>query len=233
MAKFLVSCAVAVLGWVPVASAQSSVVVVELYTSQGCSSCPAADAILSDIAKQKNIIALGLHVDYWDYLGWKDKLAKPAFTKRQATYNATMKSRYRLVTPQMFFQGRDYMAGAKRRKALDYIKMLGEMPEGAKLTISRSGDGLKISLAPKNGASKAADLYVVRFTPVLDVTIKAGENAGKTIRYTNTVTSWETIARWNGRDRIDLTRDVKGGQELAVIVQAKGHGPILAARLLD
>ena len=233
MRKILASLVIATMGWASSVSAQSSVVVVELFTSQGCSSCPAADAILTEIAKRDDIVALSLHVDYWDYLGWKDKLAQHAFTERQASYNLVLKSRYRLVTPQMIFQGRDYVAGAKKREALEYIKMLRNKPEGAALEIAMDGGVLRIALAPKGGAAPQADLHVVRYTRVIDAAIGAGENRGRTIRYTNTVTAWETIGEWNGRDTLTLSKEVGDDQPLAVIVQAKGNGPILAARRLD
>ncbi len=233
MRKILTSLAVAAIGWASTVSAQSSVVVVELYTSQGCSSCPAADKILTEIAVEDDIIALGLHVDYWDYLGWKDSLAQHAFTERQATYNVIMKSRYRLVTPQMIFQGHDYVAGAKKQEALRYIEMLRNMPEGAQLEIVKDGGTLRISLAPNEGETRQADLHVVRYSPAIDVEIKGGENRGRTIRYTNTVTSWDTIAEWNGRDAVNFSQDLEDGEQVAVIVQERGHGPILAARRLD
>ena len=234
MGKFLTSLVLAMLGWLPLANAQSSVVVVELYTSQGCSSCPAADVILSEIAKDRNVIALGLHVDYWDYLGWRDGLARPEFTKRQEIYNVALKSRYRLVTPQMIIQGRDYVAGAKRRKLLEYIEMLQNMPEAAALDIERRGSQLKISLAPVPGQNvEGAVLHVVRFDPLVKVAIEGGENRGRHMKYTNTVTRWDTIAEWNGKEAVELFYDLSDGDNLAVIVQAKGHGPILAARRLD
>jgi hypothetical protein len=234
MGKFLTSLVLALLGWVPLASAQTSVVVVELYTSQGCSSCPAADVILSEIAKRRNVIALGLHVDYWDYLGWRDGLARPEFTRRQETYNVALRSRYRLVTPQMIIQGRDYVAGAKRRKLLEYIDMLGKMPEGAALDIERRGTMVKISLAPVPGQTVGeAVLHVVRFDPLVKVAIEGGENQGRHMNYTNTVTRWDTIADWNGKETVELTYEISAGDNLAVIVQTKGHGPILAARRLD
>lgn len=234
MRKFLTSLVVASLGWVPLAHAQTSVVVVELYTSQGCSSCPAADVILSEIAKDRNVIALGLHVDYWDYLGWRDGLARPEFAERQETYNIALKSRYRLVTPQMIIQGKDYVAGAKRRKLLEYIEMLRKMPERAALNIQRQGNTVKILLAPVPGQNvRSAVLHVVRFDPLVNVAIKGGENQGRNMKYINTVTRWDTIAEWNGRDPVELIQDIAAGENLAVIVQAKGHGPILAARRLD
>jgi len=234
MRIFLTSLVVAVLGWVPLASAQSSVVVVELYTSQGCSSCPAADVILSEIAPRDDIIALGMHVDYWDYLGWKDSLARPEFTKRQEIYNAVLKSRYRLVTPQMIMQGRDHVAGANRRKVLEYIEMLRNMPEGAALKILRNGAQMEISLGPLAGQNTdAAVLHVVRYTPSVDVAIKGGENRGRTVKYTNIVTQWDTIAEWDGQQQLALSYDVADGEHVAVILQAQNNGPILAARRLD
>jgi len=234
MRKFLTSLAIGVLGWVPLATAQSSVVVVELYTSQGCSSCPPADVILSEIAQDKDIIALSLHVDYWDYLGWQDALARPEFTKRQELYNVVLKSRYRLVTPQMIIQGRDYVAGAKRRKLLEYIEMLRKQPEGAELGIKRNDNTVQITMAPVAGQNTdGAVLHVVRYDPVVQVAIKGGENKGLNVSYTNTVTQWETIAEWNGKDRVQVSHEVAEGGNLAVILQENGNGPILAARRLD
>ncbi|MCP5088880.1 MAG: DUF1223 domain-containing protein [Rhodobacteraceae bacterium] len=233
MRKILAAIILATMGWMTTASAQTAVVVVELYTSQGCSSCPPADAILTEISERDDIIALGLHVDYWDYLGWRDQLAQHAFTERQARYNAIMKSGYRLVTPQMIFQGRDYVAGAKKREALEYIEMLSKMPEGAQLEIKKDDGVLRISLAPNAGSTQQADLHVVRYSAYEDVAIKAGENRGKKIHYTNVVTNWDTVAEWNGRDVLSLSHSLEEHEQVAVIVQARGNGPILAARRLD
>jgi len=234
MHKFLTSLVVATLGWVPLASAQSSMVVVELYTSQGCSSCPAADMILNELSGEDDIIALGLHVDYWDYLGWQDKLAQHKFTKRQEIYNAVLKSRYRLVTPQMIMQGRDHVAGAKRRKVLEYIEMLRKMPEGAVLDITRSGEKMQITFGPLEGQNAGESvLHVVRFTPGIEVAIKGGENSGRKIQYTNTVTDWQTIAKWDGHEQVKLDHNIADGEHVAVILQAKNNGPILVARRLD
>jgi len=234
MRKFFTSLVIATLGWVPLASAQSSVVVVELYTSQGCSSCPAADMILSEIAPRDDIIALGLHVDYWDYLGWRDALARPEFTKRQEVYNAVLKSRYRLVTPQMIMQGRDYVAGPKRRKILEYIEMLRNMPENAAMEITRDGAQVRISLAPlADRNTDASVLHIVRYTPNVEVMIKGGENRGRTVQYTNIVTQWDTVAEWDGQAQMQLSQEVAENEHVAVILQAKGNGPILVARRLD
>jgi hypothetical protein len=232
MQKLMAILALSTLGMGTLGNAQDSVVVVELYTSQGCSSCPAADEILAEVAKLPNVIALSLHVDYWDYLGWKDNLAKPEFTARQAKFNTIMKSRYRLVTPQMIFNGQDNVAGPKHKKTLNYVTMLGEEPEKADLTVQRVGAQMEISLAPMAGFSAPADVYVVRFDPSTVVAIKKGENAGKTINYVNTVTEWTAVAQWNGTDAIALKHPVDAKGSYAVIVQTANLGPLLVARSL-
>ncbi|MEM7440433.1 MAG: DUF1223 domain-containing protein [Pseudomonadota bacterium] len=214
-------------------SAQAqSMVVVELYTSQGCSSCPPADDFLTEVASRDDVIALGLHVDYWDYLGWQDDLAQNAFTKRQAEFNTTMKSRYRLVTPQMIFNGRDYVAGPKRQKALKYINQLAGEPEKADLQLTRQGETVEIVIRPLKGAAPG-DIHVVRYTPEVARDIRRGENAGRKITYTNTVTQWETVASWDGTSELRMTHPVSGDDHVAVILQTQNLGPIQAARKLD
>ena len=97
----------------PVAADTGSPVVVELYTSQGCSSCPPAEAFLGELAKRPNVIALEFHIDYWDYIGWKDPFASPDYTARQRAYSARMGERY-VYTPQMLIQGQTHEVGSKR-----------------------------------------------------------------------------------------------------------------------
>jgi hypothetical protein len=233
MRKFLSLLAMSTIGLTAPAAADKSVVVVELYTSQGCSSCPPADEILAEIAGREDVIALSLHVDYWDYLGWKDNLARPEFTERQARFNTIMKSRYRLVTPQMIFNGEHYVAGAKRNKALMYVDMMSESSETAQLALSRSGTSLEINLSAVGGSTSPSEIHVVRYTPNTLVKIKRGENAGKNIDYVNTVTSWETIAEWDGAATRTLKHDVAADGKYAVIVQTLNLGPVLVARRLD
>lgn len=232
MRNILAALALTTAGLSSTAQADGSIVLVELYTSQGCSSCPAADKILAEVAGRDDVLALGLHVDYWDYLGWQDTLARPEFTKRQARFNTIMKSRYRLVTPQMIFNGRDYVAGAKREKAIDYIDMLSKEPEQAHMKIERIGTSLRISLRPISG-SERADIHVVRFDPTTVVAIKKGENAGQNVTYVNTVTEWTTIGEWDGKHPETIEQKVDGNAHYAVIVQSKNLGPVLVARRLD
>lgn len=233
MRKFLSLLAMSTIGLTAPAVADKSIVVVELYTSQGCSSCPPADEILAEIAGREDVIALSLHVDYWDYLGWKDDLARPEFTERQARFNTIMKSRYRLVTPQMIFNGEHYVAGAKRNKALMYVDMMTESSEKAKLALTRSGTSLQINLSAVGGKTSPSEIHVVRYTPSTLVKIKRGENAGKNINYVNTVTSWETISQWDGVGARTIKHDVAADGKYAVIVQTLNLGPVLVARRLD
>ena len=233
MRYLLAALALSTIGFSAPAAADNSVVVVELYTSQGCSSCPPADDILAEIADRDNVIALGLHVDYWDYLGWKDELAKPEFAERQARFNTLMKSRYRLVTPQMIFNGEHYVAGPNRRKALMYIEMMSAATEPVNMTLSRDGGSLEIKLSAKGGKSAPSEIHVVGYAPKIPVKIKRGENAGRNIEYVNTVTSWETIAAWDGVGARTLRHDLPSEDKYAVIVQTQNLGPVLVARRLD
>ncbi|WGI20239.1 DUF1223 domain-containing protein [Amylibacter sp. IMCC11727] len=233
MRKLLASLALATLGFGSPVLADKSVVVVELYTSQGCSSCPPADEILAEIAGREDVIALGLHVDYWDYLGWRDNLARPEFTERQSQFNTKMKSRYRLVTPQMIFNGEHYVAGASRKKALMYVDMMSESTEKAYMTLSRSGTTMEIRVSARGGKTAPSDLHVVQYTPNIPVKIKRGENAGRTINYVNTVTSWDTVARWDGVGALTVKHDVTADGKYAVVLQTQNLGPVIVARRLD
>ncbi|WP_069299815.1 DUF1223 domain-containing protein [Neptunicoccus sediminis] len=233
MRRFLAALAISTTGLMQTAQAEGSLVLVELYTSQGCSSCPEADVILAEIAKRDDVLALGLHVDYWDYLGWQDHLAQPEFTERQAAFNTKMDSKYRLVTPQMIFNGRDYVAGAKRQKILDYVEMLAAEPERAGMVLSRDGAALKIVLTPVEGLSAPADIHLIAFEPSVEVKIEHGENAGRHIDYVNTVTDWSTIGQWNGTAPMSLTHPIETSAHYAVVVQSENLGPVLAARRLD
>jgi hypothetical protein len=233
MRKFFTALALSTIGLSAPVAAGESIVVVELYTSQGCSSCPPADEILAEISGRDDVIALGLHVDYWDYLGWKDELARPEFTKRQARFNTIMKSRYRLVTPQMIFNGTHSVAGAKRNKAKMYVDMMSEEPEKVQMKLTRDGTSLNITVSAKGGKSAPSDIHVVRYTPLTPVKINRGENAGHKINYVNTVTSWETIANWDGVGARSLRHKVAADGNYAVIVQTQNLGPVLVARRLD
>ncbi len=213
------------------AEAQQSPVVLELYTSQGCSSCPPADELLAELSRLDGVIALALHVDYWDYLGWKDSFADKAYTKRQKTYARALRQRT-LFTPQMIVQGEEMVVGRDAATIFDRITEHRGRRAPLDLEISRNGDVLKVELEPLVSGIGPADVQVVEFNPADEVTIEAGENAGQSITYTNVVTNWQVVGRWDGVSETELTIEGVGAGPLAVIVQAAPQGAILNAAKL-
>jgi len=214
------------------ARAQGAPVVVELYTSQGCSSCPPADAFLTELAQRPDVIALALHVDYWDYLGWKDDFGRPEHTARQRAYAKRAKSRS-IYTPQIVVQGQDRLIGHDVDAVTERITALRAEPLEVSLQVERDGDALRIRLAPNGDAvGGPADLYVVSYNPSATVSIEAGENAGQSITYSNIVTNWVPIGQWDGRSEAELRYEGAGPSPLAVIVQRTRLGPILAGARL-
>ena len=212
-----------------VASAQNNPVVVELYTSQGCSSCPPADEMLHDLAGRDGVIALALHVDYWDYIGWADSFADPAYTARQQRYGAAAGHRT-IYTPQFIIGGLDHVVGAKAMDVADAIRANAARPSGVTLQISRSGNRLQISGAAAQRAAMV--VQVVRYTPQESVDIHRGENAGERITYANIVNDWRAVGEWDGRAPLDMQANVAGNAPIVVIVQERGPGRILAAAQL-
>jgi hypothetical protein len=208
--------------------AQPAPVVLELFTSQGCSSCPPADALLAELAATDGVIALALHVDYWDYLGWADSFAEPRFTKRQRAYAKAAKSRT-IFTPEMVVQGSERLKGHDGDRIREKIAAhrLRDAPVG--LTLEPDGDALAIRLEPRDGDVGPADVHVVRFIPEEVVAIEAGENAGRTVTYSNIVTDWETVGHWDGTGPLELRYEAAGDGPLAVIVQESRMGPVLTA----
>ncbi|MEO0486038.1 MAG: DUF1223 domain-containing protein [Pseudomonadota bacterium] len=203
-------------------------VVIELYTSQGCSSCPPADKLLHELAKQDGVIALALHVDYWDYIGWKDQFADPRFTERQKNYARAAGARS-IYTPQMIIGGIDHVVGAKPAEVSKYLKAHAQKPAVINIAAERNGDAFTLRA---RSAERVGDLtvFVVTYRPVSKVDIKRGENAGRTLSYANVVTSWTEAKRWNGRGEYRLNADLPTATEPAVVLfQRDGYGEILAA----
>lgn len=217
-------------GLSPVAAAEKRPVVVELFTSQGCSSCPPAEAFLNDLTKRKDVIALEFHVDYWDYIGWKDLFAKPEFTARQKNYVRSMNSRY-AYTPQMVIDGREHVVGSHRAKVESKIRKAQSRSSNAPaIKMRREGMNLIISV----GAAKASGDFVVTmatFDKPHVTKVKRGENRGMTLTNANVVRELVKIGDWNGKAvefKISLDgTDGDGG--CAILIQKKGHGPVIAA----
>jgi hypothetical protein len=208
------------------------VVVIELYTSQGCSSCPPADEFVAMLAANPRVLPLALHVDYWDYIGWADKFAQPKFTDRQRAYARAIGSRT-IYTPQLIIGGRDRIEGFAPEETAERLHRHLAVASDVRLSVTREGDNLVIRAEANPPLDEPARMQLVRYTPKETVTIERGENAGKTITYHNIVTSWESLGDWSGQEPMEITVPFAGNQPGAVIVQSAGPSAILAAVRVD
>ncbi len=206
-------------------------VVVELFTSQGCSSCPPADRILAELAERDDVIALGLHVDYWDYLGWKDAFASPEYTKRQRAYARAAQERT-IYTPQMVIGGKDHVVGSKPMKIANLLRKHGTGKALVNVKARRSGNTILIEATPNATLPGGTVVDIVTYAPKATVKIRKGENAGRTITYHNIVESWSRLGTWNGSGSFNASAQVAAGTPVVVLVQAQNAGPILGAARL-
>ena len=208
--------------------------VVELFTSQGCSSCPPADAFLGELAKRDDILALSVHVDYWDYIGWKDPFASPRNTRRQRDYAAKMRLRY-VYTPQMVIQGADHATGSDRSGVWAKIKKAAKTKR-VPVAISHAGGKFRIRVPGAHTTDKAA-VWLAVYGSEMETEIKRGENAGRTIVYHNVVNDMTRIGTWSGQP-LDIPTKIdgmgtKGRDGCAVILQSLRTGRILGAARID
>lgn len=206
-------------------------VVVELYTSQGCSSCPPADEMMHELAKRDDLIALALHVDYWDYIGWADSFASPAHTQRQQAY-ARAAGASTIYTPQMVIGGQDHVVGTKPMDVADLIQAHRDVRTGVQVDVTRSGDSVRIAGQSDAAFGEDAIVQLVRFDAESTVDIRRGENAGNTFSYANVVTDWDVVGAWDGRRDLDLSVQAAGDAPVVVIIQRAGMGAILASDIL-
>jgi hypothetical protein len=205
--------------------------VVELYTSQGCSSCPPADAFLRKLAADPDVIALALHVDYWDYIGWSDRFAQPHFTERQKAY-AHLVGSNTIYTPQMIVGGRDQVAGSDPEQVERAIRRDQRTPRKVQLQLMRQGDQVVILAEASPHLNAPVQVQLVRYHPLASVDIEYGENAGRVLDYANIVTDWDILGQWDGVSALHLTAPVSGDDPVVVILQVEGPGEILAAAQL-
>jgi hypothetical protein len=199
--------------------------VIELYTSQGCSSCPPADELFAKMASDPDLITLSLPVDYWDRLGWKDTLAKHAFTERQAAY-AGRRGDGEVYTPQAVVNGIEHAVGS-RRSAIDAA--VAETAASLRVPLSAKRDGNNILVSVGGAGASAAAQSTVVLMPYLgarEVAIGRGENARRTVTYTNIVRDIVAIADWNGKPiaRAIPLEDFKNYDGLVVLLQAGSPG---------
>ena len=208
------------------------VVVVELFTSQGCASCPPADEFLEALVKDPRVIPLSLHVDYWDYIGWEDSFADPKFTERQKAYARASGSRM-IYTPQMIIAGSDRVEGHVPDEVTAFIAERLAGPSPVTLVVERQGDSLLIRAEADPPLTAPVRVQLVRYRPEETVAIERGENAGKVVTYRNIVTSWESLGDWPGTAPLELAAPAPGADPAVVILQEQGPAAILAAARSD
>ena len=231
MKRFLHAIAILCTAAFP-AVAQQSAVVVELYTSQGCSSCPPADEMMQVLAERDDVIALSLHVDYWDYIGWKDEFADPKHAKRQRGY-AMEAGRRSVYTPEMIVNGTSDIVGAKPMKLATAIEKHKSDPKTVDLDLLRSGDTVIINARVVSGTQKAMTIHMLRYQPRRKADITRGENAGRTLEYVNVAQDWQVLSEWDGAAPLQVEANAPGEWPIVVLVQRGDYGPILAAGTID
>jgi hypothetical protein len=208
-------------------------VVVELFTSQGCNSCPPADAFLGELAQRSDLIALAIHVDYWNYIGWEDPFSSPEATQRQRDYTRSL-GLSSVYTPQMVIDGSFDAVGSSRtqvNRAIAAASQRGKIP----IAIAAHAAGSWHATIPAAKIDQPATVWLVLYDRQHVTPVKRGENAGATLTEYNIVREFRRIGQWNGA-KLDLPLDF-GATDLAnrgfaIIVQAGASGPVLGAALL-
>jgi hypothetical protein len=202
-------------------------VVVELFTSQGCSSCPPANAYLNELARDRSdVLALAFHVTYWDRLGWKDPFSMEAATERQARYGHKFGDGS--YTPEIVIDGASSHVGSRRDEvgpAIDAAKRQGRT--ATSVSVAKAGGQLTIDVADGSGNGK---VLLVGFDRDHETAIRRGENGGRTLRESNVVRSLREVGDWQGK-ALHISEKLPDGEDVAVIVQAADGRIVGAARL--
>ena len=206
--------------------------VVELFTSQGCSSCPKADAMLTRLSTRQDIVALAYHVDYWDYIGWKDTFGHADNSELQRDYAAAWGSS-RIYTPQMVVNGSTNVVGSKSH---DVDAAIGKASLPLEVTLTEHGQMLVVDI-PARAALPDAVVWLVTFIDRAEVEIDRGENSGRTLAYTHIVTGRQLLGMWDGSDgahmKLPVSEIFSGATNGAVIMVQEERdglpGPILGA----
>ncbi len=215
-------------------------VVVELYTSQGCSSCPPADALLGKLVERKDVIALSLPITYWDMLGWKDTLASDDNTRRQKAYAQVM-GHGGVYTPQMIVDGVNDIVGSREAAVDSAIDARAADLRNVPVTLSATPHELRVSIGPGTTAggerNDDATIWLFDVLAKATVAIHAGENEGRSMTYRNIVRDVRAVGMWKGQPvSLDLPRPdlmKEPHDAIVVVVQEDGYGRILGAAELD
>jgi len=225
--KFAPLMTVLILAAASPAVAQGRTVLVELFSSQGCSACPPADRFMAELAARDDVIALAMHVDYWDYIGWKDSFASPEFTERQRAY-ARVNGRSMVYTPEMIINGADDVMGTHPKDVAALIERHQAAPSPVELTVKRRNGTLSVRAVAEPQAEGRCTVRLVRYRPEATVDIRKGENAGRTLTYTNVATGIEEVTQWDMHRPLDIEVPFDGELPGVVIVQMGRHGPVQA-----
>lgn len=221
------------------ASAGERLTVVELFTSQGCPLCPPADAFLGELTARDDVLALSFHVGYWDYIGWADPFAKPAFTKRQEKYLDRFGLPY-VFTPQAIVDGRMQASGNRREEILRHVKESGDSQQDRiDVGLTRiSASQVRILIPMTDTVYRGeAEIILIRFDEKTETLVTNGENTGKKLLNYNVVRIMRPVADWNG-EAVDMVQrlaelDSPGGDFCAVLIQERAQGRIIGAAFVD
>jgi hypothetical protein len=209
--------------------------VIELFTSQGCSSCPAADKILGELGTDPSIVAMSLPVDYWDYLGWKDTLALPGHSKRQRAYARSRGDR-EVYTPQIVVNGTKHVLGNDKNAIERAIALSRGSATAVPVTVAISGDKLTVTVPAAKDERGTGEVWLCTVSKEVPVEIARGENRGRTVTYHNVARRWVKLGDWTGKAQTFIVpiADLKGEHvdALAVLLQggsSDNPGPVLGA----
>ncbi len=207
-------------------------IMVELFTSQGCSSCPQADAFLAELQSRPDVVAVSFSIDYWDYIGWRDTLASHENTLRQQAYSRVLSS-HQVYTPQMVIDGDEDVAGNQRDSALQIIEKCKHEDVAERVPVALKIVGDEVDVAIGGGAHRDATIWMAHTANARTVDVGRGENRGRTLTYHNVVRSFAAVGKWSG-DALSLRLPAKGqpgenSDGIVVWVQAGEMGQVLGA----
>jgi len=213
--------------------AEPSRTVVELFTSQGCSSCPPADEELGELTHSSDLLPLSFHVDYWNYIGWNDPFSSKAATLRQKAYSAHLHLRY-IYTPQMVIDGISETVGSARSKVHNLIETARQRAKLAIEVERGMRDGIRVTIPAESHphAGPPAVVWGVLYDHSRTTPVTRGENAGRTITNANVVRAIDKVGEWNGERTVILVRapaDADADHHAVIVQGDMGTGPILGA----
>lgn len=214
-------------------------VVIELFTSQGCSDCPAADRIVAELAKRKDVLALSLPITYWDMLGWKDTFATEANTYRQKSYAKTM-NRSGIYTPQLIVDGKIDVVGNQRDRVMSAIssrqtQIAGEQPVNLTLGIASGRVEIAIPASARGKEKPLATIWVMRTLSNASVNVQQGENKNHKLSYANLVRELHRAGEWTGEAMkldVPITTGKSKHDGVAVVLQSRDYGEVVAAAMI-